>query len=699
MKKSTLSRLTALTLSAVLTGTCCHLPVSAASDKISIDIDQYVLTPEELEEMGYVVPIYVTVTENAGFDSAEFGVRVSGGCTYETDIKWLDFDDGYAVTNGDLTWRALANYENWYDTGTILKLDVRLPLDAEPGDVFEIEYVTNAYKSHIWSSIMDGKDYLQNNAVNWNDGFIRIVDEEHPDPAEALFTMGRDNWSFLNSWEYFGTSGYSLEDEYYNKLIDGLSYKEKEKLDAVIDGNWHGSCFGLAVTSILAYHDILKPEEWRADAEYLYDIKAPLDDDLKSLINYYYMLQKTNLVQQVVADAVHFKTEEEKLKHLLSCLEDDSPTLLTYLDYDWGGHAVVAYDVVYGLYSFGGRSYNGKVIVYDNNMSTINDEACLYFNTSDWSWCLPTYQLSSHSGSYLGIISDDVNAINYHGYLDGTKILSEGEYISILTSASVLTDYTLVPVQENAPTADKPKLSTAAQKEIKAYSPISNGADDHEVCFALPDAESAYALYLQAPEAVSLSMDYENSLLRLDASAAQKVQFSPNGGVSMKGEAADYSAQLVFNEAQPTSWYSLTVEGQDADNASVERTEQGYLLTASNLHRISVSTKAVENCDVFGFSTEYDSVLIYETNGVPAAAVDTDGDGTYETAIASADQLSAGDVTLDGTLSMTDLIALNHNLLCGEHLNTAQVLTADYDGDGVPTASDALELLKQILAS
>ena len=56
-----------------------------------------------------------------------------------------------------------------------------------------------------------------------------------------------------------------------------------------------------------------------------------------------------------------------------------------------------------------------------------------------------------------------------------------------------------------------------------------------------------------------------------------------------------------------------------------------------------------------------------------------------------------GDVTLDCALSITDVIALNRNLMVGDPLcNTAQK-NADIDGDGTPDEADALAILKEIV--
>ncbi len=693
MKQKLLSGITAIVMTASLSG---YLTSTAFAEEstagISLEIDQMTLTMDELAALNYTVPVYVNVTANSGFDVAEFGIAVDERCTYEADIKWLDYDDGFAVSNDTLVWRTLANHEKWIKTGSILKLDVTLPETTQAGDVYIIDYVEEAYKSHLWFDLTSGLNYTANGTFKPTDGYIRIVENEPKD--EEIFAVGRDTWSFTNSYRYFDAGKYQLTDAHYAALTAGLSNKEKQKIDDLLTESWHGSCYGMASTSILACYDILKPETLQAGAACLNDVSVPLSAETKSLIYYYYALQRTDAVQQMLADAIYNQTEEHKLKKLISCLSDDSPTLLTYLDYTWGGHAVVAYDVQLGSYIQDGQSFNGKVLLYDNNKQNMQDEYCLYFNSTDWSWLIPAYHLSSQTGSFLGIITDDVNVINYHGYLDGTDTLTKDEYITILSSASVLSDFKIENTSDHAP-----GLTTVTADTIKAYAPLSGVETSHDVCFALPEADSGYVLTLDSEDAVSLSMDYENTLLKLEADAANTAEFDPSGMVKMQGCDSDYTMKLVFNEEIcDDPWYSLTVEGQNADSASVKKTDAGYLLDASALCQVSVSAKNDDSCAVLGFTTESDSVLIYENeNAGITAAADLDGDGTYESILAESGKLLNGDVSLDNQLSMIDVIALNQNLLAGRKLNTAQKQNADYNGDGIPTAADALVIMKELL--
>ncbi len=59
--------------------------------------------------------------------------------------------------------------------------------------------------------------------------------------------------------------------------------------------------------------------------------------------------------------------------------------------------------------------------------------------------------------------------------------------------------------------------------------------------------------------------------------------------------------------------------------------------------------------------------------------------------------INFGDVNCDGSISILDVLALNKCLLMGTKLADSGIQNADMDQDGVPTAADALMILKQTI--
>ncbi len=693
MKTKLIAGITAL----LMTASCSGYTAAAQGSEnngISIEIDRITLTLDELAALDHTVPVYVRVTENAGFDAAEFGVRIDERCSFDKDIKWLDYDDGYASIGQDLIWRVLANHETWYDTGTILKVELTVPEDAQIGDVYTVSYCDAEYKPHVWSSLDAETDHAASGNVTWTDGYVEIIET----PEDTGFVLGEDDWSFLNSAQAFGTSYYKMNSNYLKKLKESLNPIERERVDAMLFNSWGGACYGMAVTSLLAHNDIMNPAQWQVGAHTLHDISSPPSEEILSLIHYYCALQKTDLIQGMQTDYVYLRTEEEKLRILMDCMAKDSPALLTYVDYTWGAHAVVAYDLISGHFVHDGKVYNQKALLYDSNYDGLQDDCCLYFSTDTWEWTIPSYGL--HSGkSYLGIVTDDIDLLNRGGYLDGSEYISPDPYISILTSSPISSEFTISQTDDAGNPAPPETLhSEVPGSGIRAFASLAGANHVQEVCFALPEPDSGYLMQLETPDSLALVMNYEDCLLRLSADKAVSAAFDPAGRITMEGVQTDYEMKILYSEEVCADDNYLHIEGQNASHAELERVDAGYLLTADDLRMLSVNLRSGETDEALGFSVQADSVLLHRTeDGMLIASIDTDGDGSFEKSIARSTDMLTGDLTLDGALSISDVIALSQNLLCGKKLSTIQKQLADHDGDGIPTAADQLALLHDVL--
>ena len=456
------------------------------------------------------------------------------------------------------------------------------------------------------------------------------------------FTNGADNWRFSNYQGNFGNS-YYMSDKYWNALMMGLSNTEKQDMiNKVKNANWQGSCYGMAVTSILASHGILKPSQYQNGANFLHDISAPPSNEVKSLINYYYALQFTDVIYQQMIKNYCSDNEKAKLNSLLTCLQDKSPTLLCFYWPVWDpwsersqmvGHAVVAYGVEYGKYSYNGKAFNGKILVYDNNNINYSDDYCFYFNSSDGSWMVPHHKADSKNGGILGFVTDDIKFINYHGYLNGTSNVTKGNYYAVLDSAAIAGNYTLTKAKYSK---GKFAVTNTSDDDIKEFSSLRDtNPEKPDIMFAMRDASAGYVLSAKKPQKVDLSLSYENSLLLAKASNAATAKFAPNSFIEIDGNKTDYNLGIVLNKGYTVcDWYGITVEGKNADKVVLEATKNGYFLTSSNLINVTVtgyndSVKAKKT-----FSTNYKKVYLYEINKTTiGAAVDTDNNGTYETVL------------------------------------------------------------------
>ena len=505
----------------------------------------------------------------------------------------------------------------------------------------------------------------------------------------------------MNSHSNFGYENYFMLDSYYNKLVDGLDNLEKYSIDNLLDSSWGGSCYGMAATSILAADGILIPSNWQDNATFLNDIDAPPSDEVKSLINYYMALQATDAIQYQVNSFLYL-TEKEKLQILVNCLKDGSPTLLTFFGSYWG-HAVVAYDLQYGTYGINGTAYNGKVLIYDNNDNTFDDNYCLYFNSSKGTWTIPEYD----DAYQLGFITDYTSFINYHGYIDTSDIPIQSaadSFIATLQSNLLKSNYSLTKINLNL-NKNTYTFSTTDPNEIRTFSDFSDNMEANNLKFAMKDASKGYALKLATTEAVDLSMRYENSIFDVAGSNGNIAVFDPSGYVSLEGSDTTYNFNMIYNDGyHTTDWYSFQVDGNHVDAANMKQTENGYVLHADNLNDVTAQAYNDDATAKVTFSTDYTDVLLYEideeTIGV---AVDTNGDGTYETTIAKSDDtpedtVAYGDVNTDNVVDLRDTIVLNKYLANIIQFSDVQMANADCYKDGNLDEKDASTLMQFVIS-
>ena len=676
----------------------------------------------------YLVPVPVRI--KGAFSVAEFGFEIDANAAgYDLASRSDDIYGLLTETNSGVTmsgtstyakngrvWVSWANSSDKTPYNEIIALPiVKIPKNTKDGTVFSVNYLEKtAYAENVFGSFGYTSDFA------YESGGIVFLSEDSPEQPtepstepptepsvpssrENKFFDGGDNWSFVNSRTIFGKN-YFLKDSDYKTLLNGLQNTEKTTIyDAVRNRSWNGSCYGMALTSILASGGILNPANYQSGAEFIHDISSPPADDVKSLINYYFMLQFTDRIQNETKQSA-FLTEEEKLRKLISCLEDGSPVLLTYFgDFygdkmNHGGHAVVAYALESGTYSKDGKVYNRMVKVYDNASGDYNENYCLYFNTNDWAWTIPYYQLNSAAGSTLGFISDDLNLLNMHGLLSGTKnAATSGEYIALLDVSALQADYSLYKVNYSdgkwigAPTADD---------DIKPMASFSDDASQgSNLQFALRDTETGYSMKLDAPEKIDFSMNYENSRMHVNASSGKIIRFLPTDCISMEGKQTTYDMEIILNQnALVTDWYSFAVKGGKTDEVKLEKTKGGYILTSSDMKNV-IAEAYNDNDDAFVyFSTDAESVYLYEIDkNTIGVKVDSNGDGTYDKLIAQTAEAKNGDANLDGTVDILDVITINKAVLGKETLTRHQNEFSDVNQNGVPDSSDSLAVLKYIV--
>ena len=537
--------------------------------------------------------------------------------------------------------------------------------------------------------------------------------ETTPAGTVTQFEWYKDNWSFSNSPENFTDGYYYVSDADLERLFSRASNTEKKNmLNLMVWMNpygqlyyeeWGGSCYGMACTSILASRGVYEPSQISPGSDSLYDISGPPPPNVRSFINYYYLLQKSDKVRQASA-AANYQSETYKLERLLRDLESGEPELITFWWDEGGGHAVVGTGVEYGSWSYYDTRYSERILIYDNNAVSLNADFCLYCDPTTGKWCIPHYDLGSFNGS-LGVCTNDLALINVYSYFDTSQSYQYEWNYGILDCGQIEGDVSVRRIKKNSGTWN----STADEDdEIRRFSSFGDLEEASSIMYSMPDQTAGYLMSVSKPQKMQTSMNYKDRLLIADTSAGTELNFYPDDHLTIKGSDMDYTAGIVLNEKSDfvTDWHTLSVSGSHTGEVRLEKADNGYVLWSTNLENVTANASNDVNSAAVTFSTKYQRVLLFEidekTIGV---AVDTDNNGTYETKIAQSAEVSAalGDVNGDGAVNAKDaakvlIAAAKIGTGNSTGLTAEKEAAADVNGDGTINAKDANIVLRYAAA-
>jgi uncharacterized repeat protein (TIGR02543 family) len=471
-----------------------------------------------------------------------------------------------------------------------------------------------------------------------------VTEKPTENPKTDSFNWGTDNYNFNNSApDYFNRSTYrtQINNTYLKALKDNLTNSEYQVVfegdwgyDAWLDDDWGGSCYGMSSTALLAKRGLLPYADYKAGATKLNDLNIPKNDlELSSLITYYQMLQVKDVIQQQYR-TIPNNSNETNIKSIIAALDKNPAVLLGFQQYGWGGHAILATGYEYGSWTWDNVTYQGCIKICDPNASLGYDkEFNIYFNTSSYNWTIPGYSIiKSTWGAKFNYIGADINAINEGGYLSGTSGNNVGSYVARINALKISDNRSVSKVKET--NGNYTALNASPGEIVEDYAYILGNESEGIVGYNLYDAKSAYKVSQENAQNMQLNIDYEKCRMSGGSQAGKSIIFDNKGIVKVLGESAEYNMSMTFDENYPTDWFTMTVSGEDSDNAVLEKTDEGYILKADKLKNVVVKANNRENSASTMFSTDYDSAFIYEINEkVIGIKVDTDNDGTYDSDI------------------------------------------------------------------
>ena len=536
--------------------------------------------------------------------------------------------------------------------------------------------------------------------------------------SNGTFSWNRDEWYIANSPVFFqGGFRQNIRSEHLEILQNNLNHIEYRLAEPIIEApGFNGTCYGMAATSMLACYDILNPDEHikeigteRAALLHLNGDLFSLEDASihsdtipyeASLIHYYLALQATDAVRQKHTSRCDW-TIQEKLHFALDYCTDQKPVMLglfwTYADYQVG-HAMLAIGVETGSWTWDERQYDRRILLYDSSTpyhridaaikEQMYEENQLYLNTETGEFCIPGVACNTET-CYALLINEDVRIVNSKGLLESNEPYTPDGWTDVITSNELKSEYTLTRTDG----------TTDGIKVCPVFYPDNDAKAERN--FVCKGEENGYVLQTEQAQVLHGAAYYQNRMLMGDSDAGTKLTFDPSGKLAVSGEKAAYSLEMVTNENYPTQWYDVIISGTAA-NASLESAENGYVLKADDLHTVQITAKNLDDSQKKHYSTDADSILFFEkSEGVLAAAIDSDGNGSYETELA--EQFTLGDVNEDGSINAkdaTEVLIAAARIGTGQNtgLMDAQQKAADVDHNGKINAVDATWILQYAAA-
>lgn len=494
-----------------------------------------------------------------------------------------------------------------------------------------------------------------------------FVDGENED--NNIFVFGKDTWKFPN----YGEKPEPITEDYLNALIRNLPEAYQEAIKSYALEGADGHCYGMSASSILMKVGRLLPKDYNSSSNTTYEL--PKNDSVRNLISYYQLSQN---LPDILTDKIEFAQKSTKEK--LSILQDKAdkvdhggnPFILSFST-TGGGHAVVGYSFEKGNFKKKGKTYDSRILIYDNNYPKWTENSCLYFNEGTDEWIIPNYDAVD-----LTRCLDDINLMdmsnietsykNYNSYLE-SKSLTKLR----ITSGSKIWD-----------------IDTAKKNMYTDIVVVPNDGGESSQIVSFLNTELNNAPYIIAPLDGStgkseLSLMYNNYYMVGDSASWDSISFDPNNSnanVSINGGSGNFKISLTANEGYNTlDWPTIVATGTNCGNAKLEKSTDGYLFSGDNLKNVTISGK-----DAFGNSknviidSEEDSIFIGESSGELTASVDKDNDGVYETLIATSDtktekaqlkDLQIENVTLNPQFS-SDIT--NYTAAVGEDVTSVKVI-------------------------
>lgn len=507
------------------------------------------------------------------------------------------------------------------------------------------------------------------------------------------FEWGKDNWNSPHDLlvpEYI-SDGYRLLDSHMANLTASMDPMEMARLEKILQNDWLGAEYGMAVTEILAKSGVFSVPVWDSSVKNIYELDLSDERNL-SIISYYQLLQETNAIQQEIAWTSTLMSPKAVLGQLISMASDSSKggnmTLACFFSSDYA-HSAIAYGVEYGAWNIGGKGYDGRILLSDPYIDSFSNEHCLYFNSATLIWTIPSLDMnSSDSGTFIGLASNSVSLINDGGYfIDTDPDNVRHAFVPIIEIPAYADGFTVTPIDiasgDTIRSDDLKWFSTAASNIMYRRAGLQCDTEGFEI---LP-AGSGEADY---------QLSFENCLLSLKASNVLGVKMYENCKIALDAYESDFEIGMTSKSELP--WDNIFFSGKNANEITAEHLGSSIVLTGDSLKNITIKADSMVRI-INESKLDFSKMLVYaDDDGSIGISVDADGDGTCETVLSDNSAVQRyGDINLDGKISVLDVVYLGKYNAEIIKLNHSQLKNSDCVADGVINNSDEKALIDYII--
>lgn len=451
-------------------------------------------------------------------------------------------------------------------------------------------------------------------------------DDDHPDATgnSNELNFDKDVFSFRNfthksekneSDKYCRAhmSKNDLASLYLRETLSDAAWERVNKELSTIIG---GHCFGFSTAAILnKIHEI-------DFGNNNYNLRALSKSSAMGKICYYQYLTVSdvaynNFANYIASQKKYIKAgqnntviylasdilKEKEIEGKASTVKNGgTPVRICYAWWDKKGegwtqsaHAVVgyAYEPISSR-TYGGVSYNKRILIYDSNSSDSNgntvwnEKYCIYYN-DEGDWCIPAYDnCSSQNGAYFYEASNTLSLLkctNSLGTTQPTVSMSQDQSLTV-------TDETTGKTAALNPSAGP---SAADQNWQSFVYPADSVNDIEKINYILPSKTNSYSF---APSSGKGKIDfylvYDGKYIAVSADSASKVKTSPAGNIVINGCNGNYKITLVDDSKQKMNYDNFQLTGKGTGDISVKLTDQGVEISGGSAVTIIAKGKAEE---------------------------------------------------------------------------------------------------------